>query len=79
MLMQNSNLNSICPYFAMYPLDYPLGAIGASGAAAILDPFCGRGTTNMAARLNDIFSVGIDSSVVAFAISSAKMIDTTPG
>ena len=76
--MTSNNLNAICPYFAMYPLDYPMGVIEKYGAKSILDPFCGRGTTNMAARLKNIHSVGIDSSDVAYAISSAKMVDTTP-
>ena len=75
--MIRNNLNSICPYFAMYPLDYPLDAIQKSGAEYILDPFCGRGTTNVAARMNGLYSVGVDSSRVAYAISSAKMVDTT--
>ncbi|WP_400236452.1 DNA modification methylase [Methanomethylophilus alvi] len=74
----NNSLNAICPYFAMYPLDYPMGVIEKYGATSVLDPFCGRGTTNMAARLNNIHSVGIDSSDVAYAISSAKMVNTSP-
>ena len=77
--MIRNNLNSICPYFAMFPLDYPLECIAKNKATRILDPFCGRGTTNMAARLNGLYSVGIDSSKVAFAISSAKMVDVSPG
>ena len=76
--MSNSNLNAICPYFAMFPLDYPLNIIEKYRCKSILDPFCGRGTTNMAARMKGAYSVGIDSSNVAYAISSAKMVDTTP-
>ncbi len=74
----NDYLNAICPYFAMYPLDYPIKVIEQYGATSILDPFCGRGTTNMAARLNNIHSVGIDSSDVAYSISAAKMVNTSP-
>ncbi len=55
-----------------------MDAIKSSGAKHILAPFCGRGTTNVAARLNGLYSVGVDSSRVAYAISSAKMIETTP-
>ncbi len=62
----------------MYPLDYPMGVIERHSSKFVLDPFCGRGTTNMAARLSNIFSVGIDSSRVAHAISSAKMVNCKP-
>jgi hypothetical protein len=40
----------------------------------VLDPFCGRGTTNFAARLLGLPSVGIDASPVAAAIASAKLV-----
>lgn len=55
-----------------------MGVIEKNGATSVLDPFCGRGTTNMAARLNNLYSVGVDSSDVAFAISSAKMVNPAP-
>ena len=44
-------LNGICPYFTMFPLDFPLGILGrrAKPDDRVLDPFCGRGTTNFAA------------------------------
>ncbi len=74
----NGRLNAICPYFAMFPLDYPTGIMDETRPSAVLDPFCGRGTTNMAARLAGIRSVGIDSSPVAYAIASAKMVATSP-
>ena len=76
--MTRNNLNTICPYFAMFPLDYPLEAIDRSRAQSVLDPFCGRGTTNVAARMNGLYSTGVDSSSVAYAISSAKMVDVSP-
>lgn len=44
----------------------------------VCDPFCGRGTTNFASRLMGQYSVGIDSSRVAAAISKAKLVNTTP-
>jgi hypothetical protein len=44
----------------------------------VLDPFCGRGTTNFAARLLGLPSVGIDSNPVAAAIAAAKIAATTP-
>lgn len=74
----NDKLNAICPYFAMFPLDYPMEIIKTHGGTSILDPFCGRGTTNMAARLNGLHSIGIDSSPVAYSIARSKMVDVTP-
>jgi hypothetical protein len=44
----------------------------------VLDPFCGRGTTNFAARLLGLRSLGIDSSPVAAAITAAKLGRVTP-
>ncbi len=39
----------------------------------VLDPFCGRGTTNLAARVRGLPTVGIDSSPVAVAATAAKL------
>lgn len=44
----------------------------------MLDPFCGRGTTNFAARLLGLSSVGVDSSPVATAITAAKLVSVAP-
>lgn len=71
-----TRLNAICPYYTMYPLDFPLKVLRrAKPGDWVLDPFCGRGTTNFAARLRGMPSVGIDSNPVATAIASAKMVD----
>ena len=41
-------LNSVCPYYTMFPLDFPLARLaGASTGDWVLDPFCGRGSTNL--------------------------------
>ena len=40
----------------------------------VLDPFCGRGTTNFAARLVGLESLGVDSSPVATAITASKLV-----
>ncbi|TYO96767.1 hypothetical protein EDC39_11255 [Geothermobacter ehrlichii] len=40
----------------------------------VLDPFCGRGTTNFAARLVGLRSLGVDSSPVATAIAASKLV-----
>lgn len=73
-------LNAICPYFTMFPLDFPLGVLRAHARPGerVLDPFCGRGTTNFAARLLGLGTAGIDSSRVAVAATRAKLASTTP-
>lgn len=75
-------LNGLCPYFTMFPLDFPYTILQRHHAPGqpgwVLDPFCGRGTTNYAARLLGLPSVGIDSSPVAVAITQAKLANTTP-
>ncbi len=74
-------LNAICPYFTMFPLEFPLNILKAHATpnARVLDPFCGRGTTNFAARLLGLRTVGIDASRVATAATQAKLVDPTPG
>jgi len=73
-------LNGICPYFTMFPLAFPLQILSqfARKNDIVLDPFCGRWTTNFAARLLGLSSVGIDISPVAIAITEAKLVATTP-
>ena len=72
-------LNGICPYFTMFPLDFPLNILKrrARSGDVVLDPFCGRGTTNFAARLVGLDSLGVDSSPVAAAITASKLVRTT--
>lgn len=78
--MSNYALNAICPYYTMYPLDFPLQALRKHGKRGewVIDPFCGRGTTNFAARLLEMPSVGIDSSPVAAALAKAKLASAEP-
>lgn len=69
-------LNGICPYFTMFPLEFPLRILKgkARPKERVLDPFCGRGTTNYAARLVGLSSLGVDSSPVAVAITASKLV-----
>ena len=64
----------------MFPLDFPYGILSTYAMAGewVLDPFCGRGTTNYASRLLGLPSVGIDSNPVAVAIAQAKLANTSP-
>ena len=63
----------------MFPLDFPLSILTqrAQPGDVVLDPFCGRGTTNLAARLVGLTSMGVDSSPVAVAITAAKLVSAT--
>jgi hypothetical protein len=72
-------LNAICPYFTMFPLEFPLQVLRRHSKRheRVLDPFCGRGTTNFAARLANLYSVGVDTSPVAQAITAAKLVSPT--
>lgn len=69
-------LNAISPYFTMFPLDFPIRIIEeySSPGDLVLDPFCGRGTTNFAARLLGRKTYGIDCNPMAVAVSRAKMV-----
>ena len=70
-------LNAICPYYTMFPLDFPLRVLRGRAQEGdwVVDPFCGRGTTNFAARMLGLPSYGIDSSPVAVALTKAKLAD----
>lgn len=72
-------LNGVCPYYTMFPLDFPLAQLrDATPGDLVIDPFCGRGSTSYAARLRGLASLGVDSSPVAAAIAQAKVVVTTP-
>ncbi len=72
-------LNAICPYFTMFPLDFPLRVLKRRKPTGgwVVDPFCGRGTTNFAARLMGFPTAGVDSSPIAAAIAQAKIADAS--
>jgi SAM-dependent methyltransferase len=64
----------------MFPLSFPATALRSARAGDwVLDPFCGRGTTNFAARLAGLPSVGIDVNPVAVAIAQAKLARADAG
>lgn len=73
-------LNGICPYYTMFPIEFPLAhLLGCEPGSWVLDPFCGRGTTLLAARMLGLNSLGIDANPVAVAISKAKLVQPKPG
>lgn len=63
----------------MFPLRFPYAILRRHAASEdiVLDPFCGRGTTNYAARLLGLRSYGIDVNPVAVAIARAKTPSVT--
>ncbi|TXF11878.1 DNA methyltransferase [Pelomicrobium methylotrophicum] len=63
----------------MFPIEFPLHILRrwAQAGDMVLDPFCGRGTTNFAARLVGLESLGVDSSPVATAITASKLVKVT--
>jgi DNA modification methylase len=73
-------LNGICPYFTMFPLDFPYTILHRHALPGqwVIDPFCGRGTTNYASRIFGLPTIGIDSNPVAVALSQAKLANTSP-
>lgn len=72
-------LNGLCPYYTMFPLDFPLAHLaGVRPGAWVLDPFCGRGTTAFAARMLGLPSVGYDLNPVAVVIARAKLLNVQP-
>ena len=63
----------------MFPLTFPLRVLSQVKInTKVYDPFCGRGTTNYAARLLGISSYGVDSNPVAHAIAQSKLIHLMP-
>src|ERR1700749_618650 len=67
--------NAICPYYTMFPLEFPLHLLRKHKAQypTVYDPFCGRGTTIYAARKLGLRSYGLDTSPIAAAIAQAKL------
>lgn len=68
-------LNTVTPYYTMFPLDFPLKALRRSVPGEwVLDPFCGRGTTLYAARMRGLGCAGLDSNPIAAAVAAAKLV-----
>jgi hypothetical protein len=73
-------LNAVCPYFTMFPLAFPHTILKRYALAnqTVCDPFCGRGTTVLAARMLHLKAIGIDSNPLAAVLTDAKLVHTTP-
>ncbi len=67
-------LQSICPYFAMFPESFVETQVLAYSRPGdlIFDPFSGRGTTVLQGLLMDRDAIGVDINPVAACVSGAK-------
>jgi DNA modification methylase len=67
--------NAICPYYTMFPLEYPMRILEKHRrmSPVILDPFCGRGTTLYAARRLGLRAYGLDTSPIGAAVAQSKL------
>jgi hypothetical protein len=70
-------LIAVCPYYTMFPLEFPISVMGKfhRQELRVLDPVCGCGTT-IFARLKGHQAYGIDCSPIAIAIALAKLAET---
>jgi len=66
--------STLGPYYAMFPVGFVRTAVEAwcPAGAAVLDPFCGRGTVPYVARATGRESLGIDLNPVAWVFAAAK-------
>ena len=73
--LSENALNAICPYFTMFPLEYPMRKLypHRREQSIVMDPFCGRGTTLFAARRLKMKAWGVDVSPIAVAVAKAKL------
>jgi hypothetical protein len=64
----------------MFPLNFPYGLLArhARPDQTVFDPFCGRGTSNFAARLLGLKTFGTDTSAVAVASTKARLANASP-
>lgn len=66
--------STLGPYYAMFPVPFARRTVEAlcPPGGAVLDPFCGRGTTPYVARVTGRASLGIDCNAVAYVFAAAK-------
>jgi hypothetical protein len=71
----NHPLHSMCSYLGSYPPHVPRALIARWIPAdkAVVDTFCGGGTTLVEAALSGRPAIGIDRNPLAVALSTAKL------
>lgn len=72
----NNIMHALCPYFAMFPPKFARDAIlkYSKPNDLVVDPFSGRGTTLLEARLLGRNAIANDINPVAVAITKAKSV-----
>ncbi|HOH42100.1 MAG TPA: hypothetical protein PLZ53_03220 [Candidatus Hydrogenedentes bacterium] len=71
-------LDHLCPFFTRFPLSFPLNILeNTYPPKRVFDPFCGCGTTLLAASVTGHFVSGMDIHPVACAVSRAKLASAT--
>jgi len=69
-------LDKIHPYPAKFPIDLAIHNLQKySSDGSILDPFCGSGTTLLAAKYLNKQAFGFDINYIATLISNAKLLN----
>lgn len=69
-----TSLDHLCPFFTRFPLSFPLSILeNTRPPKRVFDPFCGCGTTLLAASLTGHVVCGMDIHPVACAVSRAKL------
>lgn len=71
-----NRFHALCPYFAMFPESFAERWIRrlTKPADTVLDPFCGRGTTALAATLAGRSAISCDVNDVAYCLTKAKTL-----
>ena len=69
-------LHSLCSYLGTFPpvMARALLQVFSDEGDLVLDPFCGRGTTSLEARLTNRRSVSSDQNPLAVALTAAKNV-----
>lgn len=67
------------PHPAPFPVELPRMIIAATKAKTVLDPFCGSGSTGVAALMEGRRFVGIDQSADYCAMAKRRLVATFAG
>nr|BFE33166.1 hypothetical protein GCM10010200_054170 [Actinomadura rugatobispora] len=73
-----AGLADIFPYYAGFSFEWAKGQLRLEGFdenAVVLDPWNGSGTTTLAARVNDLKSVGVDLNPIANIVAYLRLQD----
>ena len=68
-------LNAVCPYYTMFPLGFPISVLKRIGKPRlrVLDPFCGSGSTLLAAKILNRNYLGIELDAQYHAAANKRL------